>query len=121
MTATTEVRAGGPPSKKDEMLRNLRKELAKISLTTETREKILGIAADGMPQERLEEAPIVEDNVICKMMLKGYPSSLFESIKALLKPLEVKMPNGDVDMSQTSQYAMTILLEKVPKVVIKLK
>ena len=109
------VRAGGQPSKKDEMLKNLRNELAKISLTTETREKLLEIAADSMPQEHLEEAPIVEDNVICKMMLKAYPSSLSESIRALLKPLEVRKPNGDVDMSQTSQYAMTILLEKIPK------
>lgn len=111
----TKVRAGGPPSKKDEMLRNLRNELNKISLTTEHREKLLEIAADSMPQEHLEEAPIVEDNVICKMMLKGYPSSLFESIRALLKPLEVKKPNGDVDCSQTNQYAMTILIEKMPK------
>lgn len=114
---TEKVRAGGPPSKKDEMLKKLKEELNKISLTTETREKLLEIAA--MPQERLEEAPIVEDNVICKMMLKGYPSSLFESIRALLKPLEVKKPNGDVDMSQTSQYAMTILLEKVPDYIIR--
>jgi hypothetical protein len=111
----TKVRAGGPPSKKDEMLRKLKEELNKISLTTETREKLLEIAADSMPQERLEEAPIVEDNVICKMMLKGYPSSLFESIRALLKPLEVKKPNGDVDMSQTNKYAMTILIEKISK------
>ena len=109
---TTKVIA---PSKKDETLKKLKEELNKISLTQAFRERLLEIAADGMPQEPLEEAPIVEDNVICKMMLKGYPSSLFDSIRALLKPLEVKKPNGDVDISQTSQYAMTILLEKMPK------
>ena len=99
--------------------RKIAQELASVSLTQEKRDNISSLveALDNMiPPERVEETKVEEDNVVCKLLLKGYPQHLFESLEAILESLIVRdTKTGNTDLERTSEYVMTLMLEKVKK------
>ena len=69
-----------------------------------------------MPLEKVEETKVEEDNVVCKLLLKGYPQYLLESLEAILESLIVRdTKTGNTDLERTSEYVMTLMLEKVKK------
>lgn len=69
-----------------------------------------------MPLEKVEETKVEEDNVVCKLLLKGYPQYLFASLEPILKSLIVKNTRtGVTDLERTNKYVMTLMLEKVKK------
>ena len=69
-----------------------------------------------MPLEKVEETKVEEDNVVCKLLLKGYPQYLFASLEPILKSLIVKnTKTGVTDLERTNKYVMTLMLEKVKK------
>lgn len=69
-----------------------------------------------IPPERVEETKVEEDNVVCKLLLKGYPQHLIESLEAILESLIVRdTKTGNTDLERTSEYIMTLMLEKVKK------
>ena len=69
-----------------------------------------------MPQEKVEETKVEEDNVVCKLLLKGYPQHLFASLEPILKSLIVRnTKTGNTDLERTNEYVMTLMLEKVKK------
>ena len=69
-----------------------------------------------MPLERVEETKVEEDNVVCKLLLKGYPQHLFTSLEPILKSLIVRnTKTGNTDLERTNEYVMTLMLEKVKK------
>jgi hypothetical protein len=69
-----------------------------------------------MPPERVEETKVEEDNVVCKLLLKGYPQHLFASLEPILKSLIVRnTKTGNTDLERTNEYVMTLMLEKVKK------
>ena len=69
-----------------------------------------------MPLEKVEETKVEEDNVVCKLLLKGYPQYLFASLEPILKSLIVKnTKTGATDLERTNKYVMTLMLEKVKK------
>lgn len=95
-------------------------ELNSISLTQEKRENINSLVCEAldnmMPLERVEETKVEEDNVVCKLLLKGYPQHLFSSLEPILKSLIVRnTKTGNTDLERTSEYVMTLMLEKVKK------
>lgn len=95
-------------------------ELASASLTQEKKYNIntlVNEALDNMiPQEKVEETEAEEDNVVCKLLLKGYPQHLFSSLEPILKSLIVRNPKtSNTDFERTSEYVMTLMLEKVKK------
>lgn len=47
-------------------------------------------AYDLMPQEKVEETKVEENNVVCKLLLKGYPQHLAASLEPILKSLIVR-------------------------------
>lgn len=101
-----------------ELLKGVEEELAPVSMTESKRNAINKLIIDALqkiPQEPIEKAPIEDDNVVCKMLLKGYPKVLLETLERLLLPLQVKNKNGYIDYGLTGQYAITVLLEKIPK------
>lgn len=64
----------------------------------------------------VEETKVEEDNVVCKLLLKGYPQHLIESLEAILESLIVRdTKTGNTDLERTSEYIMTLMLEKVKK------
>ena len=99
--------------------RKIAQELASVSLTQEKRDNISSLveALDNMiPPERVEETKVEEDNVVCKLLLKGHPQHLFESLEAILESLIVRdTKTGNTDLERTSEYVMTLMLEKVKK------
>ena len=99
--------------------RKIAQELASVSLTQEKRDNISSLveALDNMiPPERVEETKVEEDNVVCKLLLKGYPQHLFESLEAILESLIVRdTKTGNTDLERTSEYVITLMLEKVKK------
>jgi hypothetical protein len=100
--------------------REIAQELASVSLTQEKRDKINALiteALDNMiPQEKVEETKVEEDNVVCKLLLKGYPQHLFASLEPILKSLIVRnTKTGNTDIERTNEYVMTLMLEKVKK------
>ena len=99
--------------------RKIAQELASVSLTQEKRDNISSLveALDNMiPPERVEETKVEEDNVVFKLLLKGYPQHLFESLEAILESLIVRdTKTGNTDLERTSEYVMTLMLEKVKK------
>ena len=100
--------------------RKIAQELASVSLTQEKRDNISSIVTEALdnmiPPERVEETKVEEDNVMCKLLLKGYPQHLIESLEAILESLIVKdTKTGNTDLERTSEYVMTLMLEKVKK------
>ena len=95
-------------------------ELASVSLTQEKRDNINSLVTEALdnmiPPERVEETKVEEDNVVCKLLLKGYPQNLFASLEPILKSLIVRnTKTGNPDLERTSKYVMTLMLEKVKK------
>ncbi len=100
--------------------RKIAQELASVSLTQEKRDNINSLVTEAldnmMPLERVEETKVEEDNVVCKLLLKGYPQHLFASLEPILKSLIVRnTKTGNTDLERTSEYVMTLMLEKVKK------
>ena len=100
--------------------RKIAQELASVSLTQEKRDNISSLVTEALdnmiPPERVEETKVEEDNVVCKLLLKGYPQHLLESLEAILESLIVRDTNtGNTDLERTNEYVMTLMLEKVKK------
>ena len=91
-----------------------KKTLNGISLTDEQREnltKYFVLATDLIPRENVEDKPIKEENVICKLLLNGTPNLLGATVDGILKSLIVRK-NGNIDIEKTGEYTMTLLIEK---------
>ena len=100
--------------------RKIAQELASVSLTQEKRDNINSLVTEALdnmiPPEMVEETKVEEDNVVCKLLLKGYPQHLVESLEAILESLIVRdTKTGNTDLERTSEYIMTLMLEKVKK------
>ena len=100
--------------------RKIAQELASVSLTQEKRDTISSLVTEAldnmMPPERVEETKVEEDNVVCKLLLKGYPQHLFASLEPILKSLIVRnTKTGNTDLERTNEYVMTLMLERVKK------
>ena len=100
--------------------RKIAQELASVSLTQEKRDNISSLVTEALdnmiPSERVEETKVEEDNVVCKLLLKGYPQHLFSALEPILKSLIVKNhKTSPTDFVRTSEYVMTLMLEKVKK------
>ena len=100
--------------------RKIAQELASVSLTQEKRDNISSLVTEALdnmiPLERVEETKVEKDNVVCKLLLKGYPQHLIESLEAILESLIVRdTKTGNTDLERTSEYIMTLMLEKVKK------
>ena len=100
--------------------RKIAQELASVSLTQEKRDNINSLVTEAldnmMPLERVEETKVEEDNVVCKLLLKGYPQHLFASLEPILKSLIVRnTKTGNADLERTNEYVMTLMLERVKK------
>ena len=100
--------------------RKIAQELASVSLTQEKKDNINSFVTEALdnmiPPERVDETKVEEDNVVCKLLLKGYPQHLLESLEAILESLIVRDTNtGNTDLERTSEYVMTLMLEKVKK------
>lgn len=100
--------------------RKIAQELASVSLTQEKRDNISSLVTEALdnmiPPEKVEETKVEEDNVVCKLLLKGYPQHLIESLEAILESLIVRdTKTGNTDLERTSEYIMTLMLEKVKK------
>lgn len=100
--------------------RKIAQELASVSLTQEKRDNINSLVTEALdnmiPPERVEETKVEEDNVVCKLLLKGYPQHLFEPLESILKSLIVRnTKTSNTDLERTSEYVMTLMLEKVKK------
>ena len=98
--------------------RKIAQELASVSLTQEKRDNINALVSEAldnmMPQEKIEETKVEENNVVCKLFLKSNPESLMNSLVPIFKSLVVrKRPSGDIDFERTGNYALTFMLEKV--------
>lgn len=92
-----------------------KKALNGISLTDEQREnltKYFVLATDLIPRENVEETPIKEENIICKLLLSGAPNLLGATVDGILKSLIVRTKNGMIDTEKTGEYTMTLLIEK---------
>ena len=98
--------------------RKIAQELASVSLTQEKRDNINSLVTEAldnmMPQEKIEENPIKEEDVVCKMLLKGRPDRLRVTIDTILESF-LKYKNAVIDTEKTNEYAMTILIEKLKK------
>ena len=94
-------------------------ELASVSLTQEKRDNINSLVTEAldnmMPQEKVEQTKVEDNDVVCKLLLKGQPNNLFRAIEPILKSLTVYNKNGTVDTANTSEYVLTLMLEKVKK------
>jgi len=100
--------------------RKIAQELASVSLIQEKRDNINSLVTEAldnmMPPERVEETKVEEDNVVCKLLLKGYPQHLFASLEPILKSLIVRnTKTGNTDLERTNEYVMTLMLERVKK------
>jgi hypothetical protein len=100
--------------------RKIAQELASVSLTQEKRDNINSLVTEAldnmMTPERVEETKVEEDNVVCKLLLKGYPQHLFASLEPILKSLIVRnTKTGNTDLERTNEYVMTLMLERVKK------
>jgi len=92
-----------------------KKAMNGISLTDEQREnltKCFVAATKLIPRENVEETPIKEENVICKLLLNGTPNLLSATVERILQSLIVKNKNGYTDTEKTGEYTMTLLIEK---------
>lgn len=94
----------------------LMEKLSRISMTDKQRNEIAAAMEEAIkksaPTEPLESTQIVEDKVVCKMMLKGYPKVLNDALTKVLEPLVVKNKNGYTDFEKTKKYVMTVMIEE---------
>lgn len=100
--------------------RKIAQELASVSLTQEKRDTISSLVTEALenmiPPEKVEETKVEEDNVVCKLLLKGYPQHLLASLEPILKSLIMRnTKTGNTDLERASEYVMTLMLEKVKK------
>ena len=99
--------------------RKIAQELASVSLTQEKRDNINSLVTEAldnmMPQEKVEQTKVEDNDVVCKLLLKGQPNNLFRAIEPIIKSLVVYNKNGTVDTANTSEYVLTLMLEKVKK------
>ena len=100
--------------------RKIAQELDTIYMTQEKKDDIKSLITEAldnmMPLERVEETKVEEDNVVCKLLLKGYPQHLFASLEPILKSLIVRnTKTGNTDLERTNEYVMTLMLERVKK------
>jgi len=100
--------------------KKIAQELDTIYMTQEKKDNINSLVTEAlnnmMPLERVEETKVEEDNVVCKLLLKGYPQHLFASLEPILKSLIVRnTKTGNTDLERTNEYVMTLMLEKVKK------
>lgn len=94
-------------------------ELASVSLTQEKRDNINALVSEALsnliPEEKIEQTQVEDNNVVCKLLLKGQPNNLFRAIEPIIKSLTVYTKNGAVDAANTPEYVLTMMLEKVKK------
>lgn len=99
--------------------RKIAQELASVSLTQEKRDTISSLVTEAldnmMPPERVEETKVEDNDVVCKLLLKGQPNNLFRAIEPIIKSLTVYTKNGSVDTANTPEYVLTLMLERVKK------
>ena len=98
----------------EEYKKEYKKTLDGISLTDEQRENLIKyfvLSTNVVPRENVEETPIKEENVICKLLLNGTPNLLGATVDGILKSLIVRK-NGNIDIEKTGEYTMTLLIEK---------
>lgn len=96
------------------------KALNEIPMNDSQRDNVQSLVTQAldnmMPPERVEETKVEEDNVVCKLLLKGYPQHLMAALEPVLKSLVVRnTKTGNTDFERTSEYVMTLMLEKVKK------
>ncbi len=99
--------------------REISQELASVSLTQEKRDKINALVTEALdnmiPPERVEETQVEDNDVACKLLLKGQPQNLLRSVEPIFKTLTAFTKNGAIDIENTSDYVLTMMLEKVKK------
>lgn len=99
--------------------RKIAQELASVSLTQEKRDNINALVSEALsnliPEEKIEQTQVEDNDVVCKLLLKGQPNNLFRAIEPIIKSLVVYNKNGTVDTANTSDYVLTMMLEKVKK------
>lgn len=100
--------------------RKIAQELASsVALTQEKRDNLNALITEAldnmMPQERVEETQVEDNDVACKLLLKGQPNNLLRSVEPIFKTLTVFTKNGAIDIENTPDYVLTMMLEKVKK------
>ncbi len=99
--------------------RKIAQELASVSLTQEKRDNINALVSEAlsnlMPEENIEQTQVEDNDVVCKLLLKGQPNNLFRAVEPIIKSLTVYNKNGAVDTANTPEYVLTLMLEKVKK------
>ena len=99
--------------------RKIAQELASVSLTQEKRDNINALVSEALsnliPEEKIEQTQVEDNDVVCKLLLKGQPNNLFRAIEPIIKSLTVYNKNGTVDTANTPDYVLTMMLEKVKK------
>ena len=90
-----------------------------VALTQEKRDNINSLVTEAldnmMPLERVEETQVEDNDVACKLLLKGQPQNLLRSVEPIFKTLTVFTKNGAIDIENTPDYVLTMMLEKVKK------
>lgn len=99
--------------------RKIAQELASVSLTQEKRDNINVLVAEALdnmiPQEKVEQTQVEDNDAVCKLLLKGQPNNLLRALEPIIKSLVVYTKNGAIDVANTPEYIMTLMLEKVKK------
>jgi hypothetical protein len=99
--------------------RKIAQELASVSLTQEKKDNINALVTEAldnmMPLERVEQTQVEDNDVVCKLLLKGRPIDLFRAVEPIIKSLTVYTKNGAVDTANTPEYVLTMMVEKVKK------
>lgn len=99
--------------------RKIAQELASVSLTQEKRDNINSLVTEAldnmMPLERVEETKVEDNDVVCKLLLKGQPNNLLRALEPIIKSLVVYTKNGAIDVANTPEYIMTLMIEKSKK------
>ena len=99
--------------------KKIAQELDTIYMVQEKKDNINSLVTEALdnmiPLERVEETKVEEDNVVCKLLLKGQPNNLFRAVEPIIKSLTVYNKNGTVDTANTPEYILTLMLEKVKK------
>lgn len=99
--------------------RKIAQELASVSLTQEKRDNISSLVTEAldnmMPLEKVEQTQVEDNDVVCKLLLKGRPIDLFRATEPIIKSLTVYTKSGAVDTANTPEYVLTMMVEKVKK------
>lgn len=99
--------------------RKIAQELASVSLTQEKRDNVNALVDEAlsnlMPEEKIEQTQVEDNDVVCKLLLKGQPNNLLRSVEPIFKSLTAFTKNGAIDTANTSDYVLTMMLEKVKK------